>query len=136
MKKQTLGEMIASLRKEQGMTQAVLADKMNVTDKAVSKWERDLSCPDINSMPKLAEILNVTVDELMQGKACPKNESIMNRINEVIQIVLKAIVVAMGTAVLVLSILDKLDLHTGFTLLSIGMLCIGIVLLQDRQHLS
>lgn len=43
MKKQTLGEMIASLRKEQGMTQAVLADKMNVTDKAVSKWEREVS---------------------------------------------------------------------------------------------
>lgn len=52
MKKQTLGEMIAALRKEQGLTQAALAEKMNVTDKAVSKWERDLSCPDINSLPK------------------------------------------------------------------------------------
>lgn len=50
MKKQTLGMMISSLRKEKGMTQLELAEKMGVTDKAVSKWERDLSFPDINSM--------------------------------------------------------------------------------------
>ena len=66
MKKQTFGAMIAALRKEQGMTQLELAEKMGVTDKAVSKWERDLSFPDINSIPKLAEIFNVSIDELMQ----------------------------------------------------------------------
>ena len=43
MKKMTLGQIIASLRKEHGMTQANLAEKMNVTDKAVSKWEREVS---------------------------------------------------------------------------------------------
>ena len=68
MKKQTLGMMISTLRKEKGMTQLELAEKMGVTDKAVSKWERDLSFPDINSIPKLAEIFEVTVDELMQVK--------------------------------------------------------------------
>lgn len=61
----TLGMMIAELRKSQGMTQLELAEKMGVTDKAVSKWERDLSCPDINSLPKLAEALGVSVDELL-----------------------------------------------------------------------
>lgn len=66
--KKTLGMMIAELRKEQGMTQLELAEKMGVTDKAVSKWERDLSCPDINSLPTLAALLNVSVDELMQLK--------------------------------------------------------------------
>ena len=66
--KKTLGMMIAELRKEKGMTQLELAEKMGVTDKAVSKWERDLSCPDINSLPNLAEILGVSVDELMQIK--------------------------------------------------------------------
>ncbi|MGI5977010.1 MAG: helix-turn-helix domain-containing protein [Candidatus Limivicinus sp.] len=55
--KKTIGTLIAELRKENNMTQAQLAEKMGVTDKAVSKWERDLSCPDINSIPKLAEIL-------------------------------------------------------------------------------
>lgn len=69
MKKQTLGSMITSLRKENGMTQLELAEKMSVTDKAVSKWERDLSCPDVNSLPKLAEIFGISVDELMQIKS-------------------------------------------------------------------
>ena len=64
----TLGTMIAELRKQHGMTQLELAEKMGVTDKAVSKWERDLSCPDINSLPTLAEILGVSVEELMQIK--------------------------------------------------------------------
>ena len=61
----TLGGRIARLRKEKGMTQLELADRMGVTDKAVSKWERDVSCPDIASMPRLAEVLGTTVDELI-----------------------------------------------------------------------
>ena len=60
MKKKTLGMMIASLRKENGMTQLDLAEKMGVTDKAVSKWERDLSCPDVNTIPKLAEVFGIS----------------------------------------------------------------------------
>lgn len=66
--KQTLGQLIAALRKEKGMTQAELAGQMGVTDKAVSKWERDLSCPDVSSLPLLAEVLGVSLDELMQVK--------------------------------------------------------------------
>lgn len=54
------------------MTQLELAEKMRVTDKVVSKWERDLSFPDINSIPKLAEIFEVSVDDLMQVKTNTK----------------------------------------------------------------
>ena len=54
MNDRTLGTTIASLRKELGMTQLELAEKMNVTDKAVSKWERDLSIPDVTTLPRLA----------------------------------------------------------------------------------
>ena len=72
MREQTLGMIISSLRKEKGMTQLELAEKMRVTDKAVSKWERDLSFPDINSIPKLAEIFEVSVDDLMQVKTNTK----------------------------------------------------------------
>lgn len=61
----TMGEKIAQLRKEKGMTQKELARQMNVTDKAVSKWERDLSCPDINAVPRLAQVLGVSVEELL-----------------------------------------------------------------------
>ena len=60
MEKQSLGSMIASLRKQRGMTQLDLAVKMGVTDKAVSKWERDLSCPDISLLPRLAELFGVS----------------------------------------------------------------------------
>lgn len=55
------------------MTQNDLAEKMNVTDKAVSKWERNLSCPDVNSIPKLAKILGISVEELLNAQ---KNKTI------------------------------------------------------------
>lgn len=80
MKKETFGNMVAVLRKEKGMTQLELAEKMGVTDKAVSKWERDLSFPDVSSIPKLAEILGVSVDELMQNKAESKEEPIKRKL--------------------------------------------------------
>lgn len=67
MPNKNIGEIISSLRKDKKLTQSELADKMNVTDKAVSKWERNISCPDVNSIPKLAEILGVTVDELLNA---------------------------------------------------------------------
>ena len=67
MEKQTLGKMISTLRKQKNMTQMQLAQQMGVTDKAVSKWERDLAYPDISSFPKLAEILGVSIDELLNS---------------------------------------------------------------------
>ena len=92
MKKQTFGAMVAALRKEKGMTQLELAEKMGVTDKAVSKWERDLSFPDVSSIPKLAGILEVSVDELMQGKAAVNKRnkvavlsSMLKGVNEEVQ---------------------------------------------------
>jgi transcriptional regulator with XRE-family HTH domain len=73
--------MISLLRKEKGMTQLELAEKMGVTDKAVSKWERDLSFPDINSIPKLAQIFEISIDEVMQVKTETKeniNKVVLN----------------------------------------------------------
>ena len=61
-----IGRFIAECRKANGFTQLQLADHLGITDKAVSKWERDISCPDINTFPKLAEILGVSVDELSE----------------------------------------------------------------------
>ena len=82
----SIGKMISSLRKEKGMTQSELAEKMNVTDKAVSKWERDLSCPDINTISKLADVLEVSVDELLQAKkkeySDTKLKDLINSLNQ------------------------------------------------------
>ena len=127
----TIGEMISSLRKEKGMTQNELAEKMNVTDKAVSKWERDLSCPDINTISKLANILDVSVDELLQAK---KKEKSNTKLRDVINLIFKAISLAMGIAVVVLNILDKIDTKSSIIMLGIGIACIGIYLLDEKEN--
>lgn len=134
MKKQTLGMMISSLRKEKGMTQLQLAEIMGVTDKAVSKWERDLSFPDVNSIPKLAETFGVTVDELMQVKTETKDNKSHNKIDEIIDTVLKGIGVAMGVAVTVLAIMDELPVNTAFIFLGIGLASISITMLKDKRE--
>ena len=64
----TLNERIKTLRKEKGLTQSQLADKLGVTDKAVSKWEVGEANPDIELLAKLAEIFDVTIDYLLTGK--------------------------------------------------------------------
>lgn len=60
----TLGNTIAALRKERGMTQEALAQKLEVTNQSVSKWESDQCCPDILLLPKIADIFGITIDAL------------------------------------------------------------------------
>lgn len=92
----SMGEIISTLRKEKGMTQKDIADKLGITDKAVSKWERDVAFPDTATIPKLAEILGVSVEELMQAKAVPVNGH--KGAGYLINIILKAVPLAMGVA--------------------------------------
>lgn len=68
MDAQITGKFIGLLRKEKGMTQATLADKLNISNRTVSKWENGDGFPDITILPELAEILGVTVDELLKGE--------------------------------------------------------------------
>jgi transcriptional regulator with XRE-family HTH domain len=63
----SIGENIAALRKKAGLTQEELSEKMCVTAQAVSKWENDLSCPDIEKIRSMAKLFSVTVDELLNG---------------------------------------------------------------------
>ncbi len=66
---ETLGKRIAALRKEKGCTQEALANLMEVSPQAVSKWENDQACPDIALLPKLAKVLGTSVDALLSGEA-------------------------------------------------------------------
>ena len=125
MQKGTMGMMIASKRKELGMTQMELAEKMGVTDKAVSKWERDLSCPDISSLPKLAEIFGMSVDELMQVKADTK-ENTNNKVSEIVNLALKGVALAMGIAVVVLSFIGDIGTNEAGSMLGIGLACLSV----------
>lgn len=68
---QTLGKRIAMLRRQKGLKQDDLANELDVSPQAVSKWENDQTCPDISLLPRLAQLLEVSVDELLSGK---KNE--------------------------------------------------------------
>lgn len=68
MSRNSIGQFIAALRKANGMTQQELADRLNVSNKAVSRWERDECAPDISLIPPLAEIFDVTCDELLKGE--------------------------------------------------------------------
>ena len=133
MKKKTLGMMIASLRKEKGMTQLELADKMGVTDKAVSKWERDISCPDVNTIPKLAEVFEISVDELMQIRDGSQDET-KKDVTSLIHMILKAIALAMGVGVVVLSILKQLDIDSGMGMLGIGLACLAIASFAKKDE--
>ena len=65
---QKFGRFVAALRKEKGYTQKELAEKLFLSDKAISKWERGLSLPDIALLEPLADILGVTVAELLKGE--------------------------------------------------------------------
>ena len=63
-----IGAFIAECRKQVGLTQSSLAEKLGITDRAVSKWERGKSLPDASIMLELCEILGITVNELLRGE--------------------------------------------------------------------
>lgn len=65
MEKKTTGQIISEYRKAKGLTQRALAEQLNITDKAVSKWERNIARPDISLIPKLSEILGIPVELLI-----------------------------------------------------------------------
>ena len=131
----TMGEIIAARRKELGMTQKELAAKMNVTDKAVSKWERGLAYPDINSIPQLAEVLGVSVAELMDAQADDKVEEapMKHALKEMIDLIFKVVPVAMSVAVVALSLMGELKSDSAYFMLGLGMFCLGMRALPENN---
>lgn len=82
-----IGELICELRKLQNLTQKNLAEKLNITDKAVSKWERGISCPDISLLIPLSNVLGVTPGELLIGKkeTASSQTTVKNTVDEVLE---------------------------------------------------
>lgn len=121
----TMGELIAERRKEKGLTQKGLAEQLNITDKAVSKWERNLACPDISTIPRLAEILGLSVEELLNVSPGEKKGS--PEVERILDMVLKAVPLAMGIALFMVSILKKdLDMYTISGFAGIGLFAISL----------
>ena len=75
MNQQKTGKYIAEKRKLQNMTQAQLAEKIGVSDRAVSKWERGLSMPDVSKYEELCELLEVSINELFAGEDLEEDET-------------------------------------------------------------
>lgn len=63
----SLGKNIASLRKDQGMTQAQLGERLGVSNQAISKWEQEMNLPDVMLLPQIAKVFGVTIDRLFEG---------------------------------------------------------------------
>ena len=75
----TIGKRIAEYRKKKNLKQDELAEMLGVSAQAVSKWENDLSCPDISLLPELSRIFGISIDELVQGK---KDEPVVSVLPE------------------------------------------------------
>lgn len=86
MNNKSMGKFICEFRKSKNMTQKQLAEKLNITDKAVSKWERGLGYPDISILSPLAEALGVTTNELINGK---RSVDLSLEVNEVVETTLQ-----------------------------------------------
>lgn len=123
----SIGSLISSRRKEKNMTQNDLALKLNVTDKAVSKWERDICFPDVALLPEIAEILDLNLEDLILGR---KRTS-----SNLFDLVLTAVSFAMGTAVFILSVMERLGFSND-SVQSIDLLCmcgLGIILISFKS---
>ena len=69
----TIGKKLHELRKQSGFTQDYVAEKLGVSAQAVSKWENDIACPDIMTLPNIAELYGITVDELFKNDDVQSN---------------------------------------------------------------
>lgn len=123
----SIGSLISSRRKEKNMTQNDLALKLNVTDKAVSKWERDICFPDVALLPEIAEILDLNLEDLIRGR---KRTS-----PNLFDLVLTAVSFAMGMAVFILSVLERLGFSNDSvqSIDLLGMCGLGILLISFKS---
>ena len=121
----TLGERLAKLRKEKGLSQEEVADRINVTRQTVSKWELDQSLPDFEKIIPLCKLYNITSDELLTGKVEETNEDLEN-VNSELAISVrrkKAITISISLILFVLSIVSVVaidELYGGSDALIVG----------------
>lgn len=116
MNNKKTGEFISSLRKELGFSQKDLAEKLNITDKAVSKWETGRSVPDVSMLIPLAEVLGVSVTEILKGERISQQE-IGTKSNEMIVMTLK-----------------KSKLKVLITVISVLVILIGLICSYPAYH--
>lgn len=102
MDNKKIGKLIADLRKQKGMTQQELGDKIGVGFRAVSKWERGLTLPDIGNINELSKILGITSDELLKGELNKENKLKKKPSSKIIKIIIAIIsIIVLITSLLI-----------------------------------
>ena len=113
---ETLGKRISENRKAKNIKQEELAEILLVSPQAVSKWENNISCPDISLLPKLSEILGISVDELLSGKKEPETKFVPEEKRKNIDDMMFRIVVDSADG-------DKVRVNIPCALLKVAMDC-------------
>ena len=109
-----IGETIAALRRQRGITQEALAGAVGVSAAAVSKWENDLSCPDITLLPQLARLFDVTTDELLGNQSQPETTLLPEERRKPIKDMILRVVVNSKDG-------DKVRVNLPMTLVQVGL---------------
>lgn len=137
------GKFVSLLRKEKGWTQAELAERINVTDKAISKWERGLGFPDIKLIEPLAEALDVSILEIMRSEKNDSNQMSQENVSEALTNVIDVVeyqrkiehrniiisAIALALVIMTVFLIDTMQLEGFFMVcLPIIMLGVGIIL--------
>ena len=110
----SIGERITELRKMQNLSQGQLAQAMDVSRQAVSKWENDLSCPDITLLPQLARLFGVTTDELLGNTGHPETTLLPKEERKPIKDMILRVVVNSKAR-------DKVRVNLPMTLVQVGL---------------
>lgn len=127
-----IGRFIAERRKEQALTQMQLADKLGITDRAVSKWERGLSLPDASLMLDLCSLLGITVNELLCGEKISMEDN--ERVSEQNLVEMAQLKETSDKRLLTMEIVIGL-LSTAFLFVMVG-LAAWIMTIQDRAWIA
>jgi len=125
-----MGELISSQRKKKNLTQVQLAEKLGVTDKAVSKWERNLSYPDTTTLIKLGEIFNISVSELVRLKVGNPISADSGMMLSLFDIILGVAIIDLGFCSTFLCGFKAIDTNTGVVMLGLAMLCVGVLFVK------
>ena len=148
MDKIRFSEQINKLRLKRKMTQGELGEMLGVSNKTVSKWEMGISLPEIDTLVKITEIFDISLEELVLNKENKrivtdemeeqiKKEKKKERNSEpfkIVKVILNAVSLAMGVGVLVTSFLDEIGSDSALVMLSIGLITNSLTLLMQNQN--
>jgi transcriptional regulator with XRE-family HTH domain len=131
MKEENIANLLATLRKEKNLTQSELAAMLDVTFQAVSKWERGENLPDAYTLTELAKIYDITVDEILNGKLNPKEDS-KRKSKLIIFIVATAILVASPASIFIFGY-DNWNIYVPI-IIGLAGISIGLIIYASKGN--